>query len=86
MEGNQYPFFLLPKMRIVMKKKGGRRLYEKVGKSMRWDTTKTELANSINDGNMFQEADIVNKETINTIFSEIMKVSDLINAFEKALN
>jgi len=53
---------------------------------LRWDTTKTELANRINGGNVFREADIVSAETINTIFSEIMKVSDLINAFEKALN
>ncbi|MCL2522916.1 MAG: hypothetical protein FWE36_08675 [Erysipelotrichales bacterium] len=62
-----------------MKKKGGRRLYEKVGKSMRWVTTNTQLANRINGGNMFTEAEPIMESALNAIIQEIMNIAVLMD-------
>ncbi|MCL2521592.1 MAG: hypothetical protein FWE36_01885 [Erysipelotrichales bacterium] len=45
---------------------------------MRWNTTNTALANRINNGNMFQETDILTSSTLNAIVSEIISISDLL--------
>ncbi|MCL2522124.1 MAG: hypothetical protein FWE36_04610 [Erysipelotrichales bacterium] len=51
---------------------------------MKWETTRTELANRINGGNMFREADIVSAETLNVIFTELFKLSELIEKLERS--